>query len=238
MPLRLNVSTKGFALIGATLLLLDFASTSVVSAATAAAYLEGEVPNLPFPPWVGALIVLVLFTIVSLMGVRESARIALTILSLHVNQSPWLCWTYLISPICTQCITMSVLIIIGSIKWGQIGIGQLRENWVLHQSRTGTSSASIARQVYYGFCLGMLGMTGFECRLHRMQGILAFTKPPRYPIVYLAYQRRPIPARLAEPPPPGYRTQCHCHDPRSRHRATRYYIGGCQCLEHSCRACT
>jgi len=81
----LNVSTKTFALAGAALLLLDFASTSIVSAATAAAYLAGEVPALPFPAWVGAVIVLALFTIVSLMGVRESARIALAVLSLHVR---------------------------------------------------------------------------------------------------------------------------------------------------------
>src|SRR4051812_28789422 len=81
---RLNVSTKSFALVGAALLLLDFASTAVVSAATAATYLAGEVPSLPFPTWVGAVIVLVLFTIISLMGVRESARIALAVLSLHV----------------------------------------------------------------------------------------------------------------------------------------------------------
>jgi len=82
---RLNVSTKSFALAGAALLLLDFASTSIVSAATAATYLAGEVPALPFPTWVGAVIVLVIFTIVSLMGVRESARIALVVLTLHVR---------------------------------------------------------------------------------------------------------------------------------------------------------
>lgn len=81
----LNVSTKSFALVGAALLLLDFASTSVVSAATAATYLSGEVPSLPFPTWVGAVIVILLFTIVSLTGVRESARVALVVLSLHVR---------------------------------------------------------------------------------------------------------------------------------------------------------
>lgn len=81
----LNVSTKTFALISAALLLLDFASTAIVSAATAAAYLAGEVTSLPFPTWVGAVVVLALFTAVSLMGVRESARIALAVLSLHVS---------------------------------------------------------------------------------------------------------------------------------------------------------
>lgn len=99
----LNVSTRGFALIGASLLLLDFASTAVVSAATAATYLAGEVPGLPFPAWVGTVIVLVIFTIVSLMGVQESARIALVVLSFHIS-------------------TMIVLIVASSIHWGKIGI--------------------------------------------------------------------------------------------------------------------
>jgi amino acid transporter len=80
----LNVSSKPLALVSATLLLLDFASTSVVSAATAATYLAGEV-TLPFPVWVLAVLVMVLFTIVSLFGVRESARIALSVLSVHVS---------------------------------------------------------------------------------------------------------------------------------------------------------
>ncbi|CAL1697829.1 unnamed protein product [Somion occarium] len=58
----LNVSSKWLALLGAAMLLLDYASTSVVSAATAAAYLSGEV-SLPFPAYVGALLVVVVFTI-------------------------------------------------------------------------------------------------------------------------------------------------------------------------------
>jgi len=66
-------------------MLLDFAATSVVSSAAAAVYLSSEVPSLPFPPWVGAIIVLVLFTIISLLGVRESTRVALAVLSVHVR---------------------------------------------------------------------------------------------------------------------------------------------------------
>lgn len=67
-------------------MLLDFASTSVVSAATAASYLAGEM-TLPFPTFIGALLVLVLFTLISLSGVKESSRIALTLLLFHVGFS-------------------------------------------------------------------------------------------------------------------------------------------------------
>lgn len=57
---------------------------AVVSAATAATYLAGEA-TLPFPVYVGSLLVLIVFTFISLSGLRESARLALTILSIHVS---------------------------------------------------------------------------------------------------------------------------------------------------------
>lgn len=79
----LNVSSKPLALISAALLLLDFVATSVVSSATASTYLAGEI-HLPFPSWVGAVIVLLLFVAISLTGIRESARIALAVLLIHV----------------------------------------------------------------------------------------------------------------------------------------------------------
>lgn len=87
----LNVSTKSFALVSATLLLLDYGSTAVVSAATAAAYLSGEV-TLPFPAYVGAILVLVILTSISLCGIKESSRIALTVLTLHVRISLHFLW--------------------------------------------------------------------------------------------------------------------------------------------------
>ncbi|KDR77023.1 hypothetical protein GALMADRAFT_425547 [Galerina marginata CBS 339.88] len=156
----LNVSTKSFALVGAALLLLDFSSTAIVSAATAAAYLAGEVPSLPFPTWVAAAIVLVLFTIVSLMGVRESARIALAVLSLHI-------------------VSMILLTIASCIHWGHIGIEQLRDNWNQGRASTDSSASSVARQIYYGICLGMLGLTGFECTPSYVSRI----KPGKFPLV-------------------------------------------------------
>ena len=55
---------------------------------------------------------------------------------------------------------MIVLIIVACVHWGHIGSTQLRENWQTIPSEP----SSIARQVFYGFCLGMLGLTGFECK--------------------------------------------------------------------------
>lgn len=137
----LNVSTKSVALLGAALLLLDFSATAVVSAATAASYLAGEV-SLPFPVYVGAALVFVLFTFVSLLGLRESARVATGILAMHA-------------------VVMITLIVASVIAWGRGGMAQLSSNWSL--GHVGLSPAAIARQVFNGVCLGMLGLTGFEC---------------------------------------------------------------------------
>ncbi|KAG1719182.1 amino acid permease-domain-containing protein, partial [Suillus lakei] len=131
----LNVSTKSVALLGAALLLLDFSATAVVSAATAASYLAGEV-SLPFPVYVGAALVFVLFTFVSLSGLRESARVATGVLAMHA-------------------VVMITLIVASAIAWGRAGTAQLSSNWSL--GHVGLSSAAIARQVFNG------GLTGFEC---------------------------------------------------------------------------
>jgi hypothetical protein len=71
--------------LGASLTLLDDAATAVVSSASAAAYLSGEVPRLPFAPaWI-AIAIIVVFTVLSLLGVRESSTMAFGILAIHVR---------------------------------------------------------------------------------------------------------------------------------------------------------
>lgn len=80
----LNVSSKSLSTLAATLLLLDFTSTSVVSAATAASYFAGEV-TLPFPTFVGAIFVFGFLGVVGLTGAKDGARIALGLLTIHVS---------------------------------------------------------------------------------------------------------------------------------------------------------
>ncbi|EIW79641.1 AAAP amino acid permease [Coniophora puteana RWD-64-598 SS2] len=141
----LNVSTKFLALISAALLLLDFAATAVVSAATASSYLDDAITmsgsrSAPFPIFVGALLILALFMLVSLCGARESARVASGVLVFHL-------------------VTMIVLIIVSAVAWGHSGNGVLAANW-----HAGSHNGhSIAKAIWDGVCIGMLGLTGFEC---------------------------------------------------------------------------
>ncbi|KAH0581075.1 hypothetical protein H2248_012209 [Termitomyces sp. 'cryptogamus'] len=152
----LNVSSKSFALIGATLLLLDYIATSMISAATAASYLVGEV-KLPIPELGFAVLVLAVLTLISLLGVRESARIALFILTFHMG-------------------SMMVLVVSSLLHLGTTGSQQLRDNW---NSRSPSSPSSIWQQVFYGICLGMLGLTGFECT----PSYIGRIKEGHYPLV-------------------------------------------------------
>ncbi|CAK5282919.1 unnamed protein product [Mycena citricolor] len=152
----LNVTPKSIALLGAALMLLDFASTSVVSASTAASYVAGEVA-LPFPDFVGAAVVLLVFAVVSFTGLKESARISFVVLAFHMS-------------------TMAVLSVCAVVCWGRQGNEQLRTNWVHGQAKDGWT---VARQLFNGFCLGMLGLTGIECA----PSYIGRMRPGAYPAV-------------------------------------------------------
>lgn len=82
--LRINVTSKSIALMAAALTLLDYVTTAVVSAATASSYISGEV-KLPFPIFVGTILLGLFPLVVSLCGLKESARTAFGILALHVS---------------------------------------------------------------------------------------------------------------------------------------------------------
>ena len=58
--------------------------------------------------------------------------------------------------------TMTALVIAALVAWIKHGNTTIGENWY---SGLPASSSGIARQIFNGVCLGMLGMTGFECEL-------------------------------------------------------------------------
>lgn len=120
-------------------------------------YLSGEV-SLPFPIIVGALLVLILFTLISLCGLRDSARLALAVLTLHVSA------IFLLhdGTDLYQLVTMTVLFVASAVGWARMGNSQIRSNWDL--GRQDTAASSVARQLFDGVCIGVLGLTGFECK--------------------------------------------------------------------------
>lgn len=159
----LNVTTsKTLALFGASLTLLDAVSTGAVSAATAASYLSAETTALSYA--VITIILLVGLCTITLVGLKDSSTLALSMVSLHM-------------------LTMIVLIIAGAISWGTSGNEIIRSNWNLAREAskfarnpTGNGqvsenvqmislilgSKSIARSIFDGVCVAFVGLTGFE----------------------------------------------------------------------------
>jgi hypothetical protein len=71
---------------------------------------------------------------------------------------------------------MLTLAVASVVAWGRAGNAQLRENWIAGQA---ISAPEIAHQIFNGICLGMLGLTGFEC----VPAYVARIKPGRFPLV-------------------------------------------------------
>jgi amino acid transporter len=133
----LNCTTKLIASIAACLTLVSYIATAVVSASSAIAY--GS--NL----WVGldqrwAVITLLgFFCLLTLFGLKESANVALTIFTIHL-------------------ITMTLLVIMCLIKimGSYDSIDMFVANW------HAPSLVNVPVDIYYGFALALLGVSGFE----------------------------------------------------------------------------
>jgi len=150
----LNMSRKSLAATLAVIALLDYIATIVVSANTATSYLHTEL-ELPFPLFWLTIIVMIAFAFIYFLGLSETARVAFGIFVFHI-------------------ITMLVLIITCIIRWGQIGNSQLIDNW---HNFVPPSLNEIIKQVFFGFCIGLLGTTGFECTQSYIEDI----KPNTFP---------------------------------------------------------
>ncbi|KAI7908274.1 amino acid permease-domain-containing protein [Cokeromyces recurvatus] len=137
----LNSTSKSTAAVAACLSILDYLATCVVSASTASAYLAAEV-TLPekLTPFVLTIVILILFSLICLLGLRESSTLTLSIFSLHL-------------------ITMAVVMMTSIIMWGKNGNETLIDNWTKIANPPGTSPILM---IVKGVCIGLLGVTGFE----------------------------------------------------------------------------
>eukprot|EP00727_Mastigamoeba_balamuthi_P000301 m51a1_g10268 hypothetical protein (760) ;mRNA; r:32373-35977 len=80
----LNSSTKMFAALASVLMLLSYIATAVVSAGTAAQYLCALSANPPITPFWLALLVLAVFATLTVLGVRDSSFVSLTMFLHHI----------------------------------------------------------------------------------------------------------------------------------------------------------
>lgn len=132
----LNSSSKNNAAIAATLTILSYMATAVISATEGMHYLHHIIPH--FNVNIATLLLLLLFLGLTISGISESAIVALIIFVFHL-------------------ISMAVLIIFSIVFIINNGFSIFLENWNLP-----IKSGGILTALFLGFSAAMLGISGFE----------------------------------------------------------------------------
>ncbi len=132
----LNTTSKGMASFAATLTILSYMATAVISANEAIHYLHHLIPSLPVI--LTTIVLLSIFAFLVIIGISESAKVAIGIFLFHLF----------------SLIVLSVFIII---YLSQNGISVFTENWHFP-----VSSGGIMEAIFFGFAASMLGVSGFE----------------------------------------------------------------------------
>lgn len=133
----LNTTSKSTASFAATLTILSYMATAVISGNEAIHYIHHIVPILPIIPV--TIVLLGIFALLAIGGISESAKVAIGIFLFHLG---------------------SLVILSGFIIYYLIvnGGGVFFENWHLPLSGNG----SIVNAIFLGFAASMLGVSGFE----------------------------------------------------------------------------
>ncbi|KAG2196742.1 hypothetical protein INT47_009633, partial [Mucor saturninus] len=154
----LNSTSKSTAAIAACLSILDYLATCVVSASTASAYLAAEV-DLPdrLTPFILTIVILVTFSLICILGLRESSTLTLSIFMLHL-------------------ITMLAVMLTSFVMWGKGGSQTLIDNWTKYPDPPGSNPLMMIAK---GVCIGLLGVTGFESAENYIEDL----KPNTFPKV-------------------------------------------------------
>ncbi len=132
----LNTTSKSVASFAATLTLLSYMATAVISANEAIHYLHHLIPAIPII--IATIILLGFFGALTIGGVSESAKVAIGIFIFHLA---------------------SFVILSGFISFFLLtnGVEIFVENWNFP-----TTGGSISNAIFLGFAASMLGVSGFE----------------------------------------------------------------------------
>ncbi|WP_166923096.1 APC family permease [Flavobacterium poyangense] len=132
----LNTSTKRLASLAATLTVLSYMATAVISASEGMHYLHGIFDNVNTIS--ATIIVLVLFTGLAILGIGESAFVAVIIFITHL-------------------VTLSLLVLASLWFILNNGLETFHLNW-----QTPIAHGNIKTALFLGFSAAMLGISGFE----------------------------------------------------------------------------
>ncbi|CAM1358768.1 Amino acid permease [Tenacibaculum litopenaei] len=131
----LNTTSKRMASFAATLTILSYMATAVISANEGIHYLHHLLPSIPI--LISTVCLLLFFALLSIVGITESSTVAIAIFIFHL-------------------ITLAVLFFcVGSYLF-QHGLSTFHCNW--HTP----SPKGIGYAIFFGFSASMLGVSGFE----------------------------------------------------------------------------
>lgn len=137
-----NTSSKSMAALAACMSLISYLATAVVSAESAVEYLQLVLPDSmggEAITKVGTVCVLLAFAGINLLGVAESANVAVAMFVVHV-------------------VCLCALIMLG-VVWAS------KNDWALFTSNLDEpypDGASASEALFYGYSAALLGITGFE----------------------------------------------------------------------------
>lgn len=132
----LNTTSKQMASLAATLTLLSYMATAVISGNEAMHYLHHLIPNMPVI--IATIVLLGIFAALTIGGITESAKVAIGIFIFHLFS------------------LLILTIFIGSFLF-QNGFSVFLEN-----QDAPLREGSIGMAIFFGFAASMLGVSGFE----------------------------------------------------------------------------
>lgn len=132
----LNTSTKRLASFAATLTILSYMATAVISASEAMHYLQGIFSMLNITT--ATIVVLIAFTGLAILGIGESAFVAVIIFIIHLA-------------------TLTILVFASGWFLFTNGFETFHVNWQLP-----IRSGNMVYALFLGFSVAMLGISGFE----------------------------------------------------------------------------
>ena len=132
----LNTSTKKLASLAATLTVLSYMATAVISSIEGMHYLHNMIPQVNVT--IATIVVLLAFTGLAILGIGESAFVAVIIFIIHL-------------------FTLSILVLASIWFVANNGLTTFNINWEMP-----IASGSIITALVLGFSAAMLGISGFE----------------------------------------------------------------------------
>ena len=131
----LNTTSKKVASLAACLTILSYMATAVISASEAMHYVHSLWQSLPVIP--ASIALLAAFMVLTIIGIGESARVAVVIFVIHIA-------------------TLILLLGVGGLYVFRNGPGILTANLAAPME------VSIPQALFFGFAAAMLGISGFE----------------------------------------------------------------------------